>query len=384
MPWQLKHRAATDPMKFWPFIGAEPVMPRPHCRIEDIDVIAPNFKRRLSGVTSTIIQLVPEQAKAGIRIATLGPGLPDHLPFVRFRDLWRLWKRPEGKAFRVWHARRNVEMLPAIIMRDLLKMKLRIVFTSASQRKHTHYTRWLIGKMDSVIATSSKTAAYLTVPNTVIMHGVDTDRFSPPADKAAAKYAVSLNPERHHVGCFGRIRHQKGTDLFVEGMITVMDKNPKWDAVIAGRATAEHVAFEQALKTRVADAGLANRFIFAGEHTDIHRWYQALDIFVAPQRWEGFGLTPLEAMACGVPVVATDVGAFSELVVDGETGYVVPRIEATAISYALVKLMTDKTLLMNCVTNARSHILENFALTREVTEISRIYESVIAYSHVSN
>ena len=351
-------------------------MSKPHCRIEDIDVIAPNFKRRLSGVTSTIIQLVPEQAKAGIRIATLGPGLPDHLPFVRFRDLWRLWKRPEGKVFRVWHARRNVEMLPAIIMRDMLKMKLRIVFTSASQRKHTHYTRWLIGKMDSVIATSHKTAAYLAAPNQVIMHGVDTQRFSPPADKAAAKYAVSLNPERHHVGCFGRIRHQKGTDLFVEAMIIAMDKNPKWDAVIAGRATAEHLAFEQALKARVADAGLAQRFIFAGEHTDIHRWYQALDIFVAPQRWEGFGLTPLEAMACDIPVVATDVGAFSELVVDGETGYVVPEISANALAEGIQRLVNKPDLLDAFSRNARRHVEQNFGLQIEAAKIGEVYETL--------
>ena len=53
---------------------------------------------------------------------------------------------------------------------------------------------------------------------------------------------------------------------------------------------------------------------------EMPRWYQALDLLVAPQRWEGFGLTPLEAMACGVPVIATTVGAFDELVVEGKTG----------------------------------------------------------------
>ena len=356
-------------------------MPKQHCRIEDIDVIAPNFKRRLSGVTSTIIQLVPEQAKAGIRIATLGPGLPDHLPFVRFRDLWRWWKRPAGKAFRVWHARRNVEMVAGIVLRDVLRMPLRLVFTSASQRKHMPFTRLMINKMDSVIATSHKTAAYLTVPNTVIMHGIDTDRFSPPLDKAAAKYAVSLDPERFYVGCFGRIRHQKGTDLFVEAMIIAMAKNPDWDAVIAGRATAEHLAFEQALKTRIADAGLAHRFIFAGEHTDIHRWYQALDIFVAPQRWEGFGLTPLEAMACGVPVVATDVGAFSELVVDGKTGYVVPEISAVALAEGIQRFVNKPDLLDACCGDARRHVEQGFGLHIESTKIGEVYEALFEGDH---
>jgi mannosyltransferase len=66
-----------------------------------VDVIAPNFKQRLSGVTSTIIQLIPFQRDAGLRIATLGPGLPDHLPRIRFRDLWQLWRRPVSGNMRV-------------------------------------------------------------------------------------------------------------------------------------------------------------------------------------------------------------------------------------------------------------------------------------------
>ncbi len=142
--------------------------------IRDVEVIAPNFKRRLSGVTSTIIQLIPIQRALGQKIAVLGPGLPDSLPSIRFLDLLHLWKAPDGRRCRVWHARRNVEMLPAIILRDLLRMKLKIAFTSASQRRHTGWSKFLIGRMDAVIATSGKTAAYLEVPNDVILHGIDT------------------------------------------------------------------------------------------------------------------------------------------------------------------------------------------------------------------
>ncbi len=346
---------------------------RAHSRIEDVDVIAPNFKRRLSGVTSTIIQLVPLQAKMGLRIATLGPGLPDHLPSVRFRDLWRLWKRPAGKKFRVWHARRNVEMIGGIFLRDVLRMPLKIVFTSASQREHKSFTRFLIGRMDAVIATSAKTARYLKVPNQVIMHGIDTNKFCPPADKAAAKYAVSLDPERQHVGCFGRIRHQKGTDLFVEAMIITMANNSNWDAVICGRATAEHQTFEQGLKSRVAEAGLSKRFIFAGEHTDIHRWYQAMDLFVAPQRWEGFGLTPLEAMASGVPVIATDVGAFGELVRVGINGEICPAGDIEALTSAIDTFFSNPAKIKNMGENAKRFALENFALEKEVIALNNVY-----------
>ncbi len=62
-----------------------------------VHVIAPNFKIRLSGVTSTIIQLVPVQNRLGQKVAVLGPGLPGDLPHLRFRDLWKLWRPPEGQ-----------------------------------------------------------------------------------------------------------------------------------------------------------------------------------------------------------------------------------------------------------------------------------------------
>ena len=124
------------------------------------------------------------------------------------------------------------------------------------------------------------------------------------------------------MGCFGRIRAQKGTDVFVDAMIRVLGTHADAAAIVMGRAVDKDQDFVDNLKARVTDAGLGKRLLFLPEVPvwEMANWYQVLDLYVAPQRWEGFGLTPLEAMACGVPVVATRVGAFEELVVDGETG----------------------------------------------------------------
>ena len=341
----------------------------------ELDVIAPNFKRRLSGVTSTIVQLVPLQAKS-LRIATLGPGLPSGLPRLRWAKVPALLRRPTGRPFRIWHARRNVEMLAGVILRDVFSAPLRIVFTSASQRRHTRWTRFLIARMDSVIATSAKTAAYLVVPNRVILHGIDTRRFSPPADRAAAIAARGLDPALHYVGCFGRVRHQKGTDLFVDAMIRLLPSRPRWAAIVAGRATAEHRGFEARLRAKVEEAGLTDRIRFVGEHRDIDAWYRALDLFVAPQRWEGFGLTPLEAMASGVPVVASDVGAFSELLVDGVTGQIVPRDDIDAMTTAIARLMDDDARREEAGRAGLAHVRERFALEREASEIGEVYRDL--------
>ena len=344
--------------------------------IDGLHAIAPNFKKRLSGVTSTIRQLIPAQRRLGYRIAATGPGLPDTLPQVRLTGFWRFWKKPDGVPVRIWHARRNTEMVGGLILRDVLRMPVKIVFTSASQRHHKWFTRWLIARMDHVIATSAKTASYLKVPSTVILHGIDTERFAPAEDKAAAKSAKGLDPALSYIGCFGRVRHQKGTDLFIDAVMPVLRDHPGWAAVIAGRATAEHQAYEQALKDKVRAEGLAERLLFVGEHTDIDALYKTLDLFVAPQRWEGFGLTPLEAQASGVPVVATDVGAFSEIIPEGKSGTVLKTLEAREMEAAIRTFVSDDALLARASDAARAHALENFAIDREANDIIAVYKAV--------
>ena len=339
-----------------------------------VEVVASNLKRRLSGVTSTIIQLVPIQSQS-LGIATFGPGLPDTLPRMRWWQLFSLWKRPGSGRKRIWHARRNTEMLTGLVLK-LLGAPLSLVFTSAAQREHTRWTRFLIRQMDAVIATSSKAAAYLKVPSTVVMHGVDTSRFTPPKDKAAALSALRLDPTRNYVGCFGRVRHQKGVDLFVDAMIELLPGRPGWSAVISGRTTGQHAEFEQELKQKAAATGLADRILFVGEVADITPWFGAMSLYIAPQRWEGFGLTPLEAMSSGVPVVATDVGAFSELVVEGVTGNVVAREDLPAIIAAAGRLMDDETARKAAAEAALAHARSAFPLRREADGIRTGYDRV--------
>ena len=151
--------------------------------LDQIEVIAPNFKKRHSGVTSTVLRLVPLQAR-DIPIVASGPELPPEVPNLPPARLPSLPKRPDGVA-RVWHARRNVEMIAGLALKHLGRKKLKLLFTSAAQRRHTGFTRWLIRQMDAVIATSAKSAAYLERPATVIHHGINCVQFSPVEDRPA-------------------------------------------------------------------------------------------------------------------------------------------------------------------------------------------------------
>lgn len=342
-----------------------------------IDVIAPNFKRRLSGVTSTIVRLVPIQAQ-DIAIAAVGPVLPEQLPQIRLRDLITLPRRgPHGA--RVWHARRNTEMLGGLALKHLLGKKLKLVFTSASQRHHTWLTKALIARMDAVIATSARTAAYLERPATVILHGIDAESFHPPQDRAAIRRALNLPEDGVLIGCYGRIRAQKGTDAFVDAMIAALRDRPNARALVMGRALDKYADFARDLEARVAQAGMTERILFRPEVPvwEMPQWYQALDLFVAPQRWEGFGLTPLEAMACGVPVVATTVGAFEELVADGQTGFLVPPDAPDAIATATAQLLDNPQLRAQQSIAARSHIETGFRIADEAAAITAVYRGLL-------
>lgn len=348
--------------------------------MKEVDVLVPNFKRRLSGVTSTIVRLVPIQSKS-MNIRTCGMGLPktfNSMPLLKIL----LMSRSGPSGVRVWHARRNVEMAFGLILKHLLGKKLALVFTSASQRHHTSFTKYLIQKMDFIVATSKKTASYLERDASVVMHGIDTDNFSPTKDKVSLRRELGLPVHGQIVGCFGRIRHQKGTDVFVKAMIDVLQKNSTAFGIIMGRATQKDSGFFDSLKDTVAASGLSDRILFLPEVQvwEIPDWYKSLDLYVAPQRWEGFGLTPLEAMSCGLPVVATKVGAFEELVVNGVTGQLIDADDLAHMSQSITSYLDHTNKIKEHGVSARNHVLQNFKIEHEADSLNTIYKTLLSSS----
>jgi len=341
---------------------------------KDIEVVAPNLKRRLSGVTATVVRLIPVQARM-IGIVATGPGLPPELPHI---PLQRAATLPRDR-WRVWHARRNTEMALGLILRHLLRRRYRLLFTSAAQRRHTGFTRWLIRRQDALIATSPQAASYLERPATVILHGVDTQVFQPAPDRAALRRELGLDPEALLVGCFGRVRAQKGVDLLVTAALRVFPRHPKAQLVFSGRITPDNRAFADELIARAQAAGLADRIRFLGEipWDDVVRLYRALDLFAAPARWEGFGLTPLEAMASGVPVIAARVGAYETLIRDGETGTLIARDDADALAAALDRWLSDDAGREAAGRAARAHVEANHAIEGEARAIVEVYRRLL-------
>ena len=348
-------------------------MPAENTLPDDLQVIVPNLHRRYSGVTATNRMVAPKLAKL-VRAAWFGSYRPEGIAGMGVNDLFRLWRRRKPL---VWHARRNDEMIIGLLLRAL-GWPLKLVFTSAAQRHHKRLTRWLISQMDAIIATSDASASYLKREATVIPHGVDTDVYAPPADRAAA-FAESGLPGRYAVGCFGRIRAQKGSDVFVDAMCRLLPRYPDFTAVMVGAIVAEQMGFANDLKQRIEAAGLASRIVMTGELEieEVQRWYRRLTIYAFTSRNEGFGLTLIEAMAAGAALVAARAGAAELVVEDDVTGVLVPTGDADALAAALEPLMRDVAAAGAMGARGRERVIEKFSLDAEAAAIAGVYRTLI-------
>ncbi len=241
--------------------GKKALSAEPGPQLRGLVALAPNLHWRYSGVTSTILALAPVFSARGVAIACVGPHLPDNVARIPFRQIFSQgWSRPPVGKFRLWHARRNNEMIVGLALKVLLRQPWRLVFTWAGQRRQTAFTRFLLRHMDAVIATSEGSASYLEVPCAIIHHGVDVRRFSPLPDRAEEWRRAGL-PGSFGIGAFGRIRPQKGTDVLVAAAIRLFPAYPEAVLLLTGLTTPDNAAFVEGLKKQIAEAGLEQRSI---------------------------------------------------------------------------------------------------------------------------
>ncbi|MGC1495122.1 MAG: glycosyltransferase family 4 protein [Sulfitobacter sp.] len=339
------------------------------------ELFVTNYNPHFTGVSATTANVVRQQV-AQYDMALVGhplPGCPT--PLSRSAAHRASLIGPAEKPFAIWHVRRNPEMRSAIWLRDIRRAPIKIVFTSAAQRLHSAYPRWLISRMDAVIATTDKAAAYVPHVRAVVPHGVDTDVFTPAQDRAAAWAALGYGGTQG-IATVGRIRPEKGTDVFVDAMLRLLPQSPGTTALVVGRAGGKHEAFLKGLKDKVAAAGLADRLLFVGEipAADLPKLMQALCLVVQLPRYEGYGMVPLEGLASGVAFVGSDAGYYRQFSDQGRVGSIVPLDAEAAAEAAKTWLSHADPDQLSQIT--RDVVKTHFSAKAEADGIGAVYRDL--------
>ncbi len=345
------------------------------------DLIVTNFNRNFTGVSATAAGVVRQQAQ-DYDLVLAGHSLPGcPAPITKAQAIRLSRTPPKGRPFTIWHVRRNPEMRAAIWARDVLRLPIRIVFTSAAQRTHSAFPRWLISRMDAVVATTERAAEFVPNVRATVPHGVDTEQFLPATDRVAA-WDETGYPGTMGLATIGRIRPEKGTDRFVDAMLHLLPDHPNLTALVIGRAATSDQAFLSDLKSKIAAAGLSGRLLFPGEIAPnaLPTLMRALIAVVQLPRYEGYGMTPLEGMASGVPFVATDAGYYRSFSGQGQTGVIVPEDDAMATAEAISKMLGDPKRYAKMSEDARATAETHFSIRSEADAINAVYHTLWAES----
>ncbi|MFF1449438.1 glycosyltransferase family 4 protein [Streptomyces sp. NPDC058274] len=214
--------------------------------------------------------------------------------------------------------------------------------------------------------------AGVAAPWRVIPNGVDPARFCPAAAgavRAGIPLLAAVDPAAPLVVCVGRLCRQKGQDVLLEAWGSVARRVPGARLVLVGDGPDA-----EGLRALAPDSVL-----FAGAAPDAVPWYRAADLVVLPSRWEGMALAPLEAMACGRPVVVTDVdGARESLPPDVQARCLVPPGAAGPLADALCGLLSDPPLRESLGRRGRRHVLTTHDVRHTAEAVADVYRELLA------
>lgn len=239
--------------------------------------------------------------------------------------------------------------------------------------------RWLWSQTDRGIAISEAIRQFVirfgSAPPerlVTIHYGLDPSTVpAPPDARAALRESLGLPGDCPVVGSVCRLAGQKGLLYGLRGFARIAPRFPQAHYVIAGDGP-----LRPRLETEAHRLGLAERVHFLGWRDDARAIIAGLDVLLAPSLWEGFGLVFLEAMALCVPVIGACVSAIPEIVIDGETGWLVPPRDPDAIGAALHEAFTDPPAARMRGANGRRRLEERFSPEMMVERTLALYRSL--------
>ena len=238
----------------------------------------------------------------------------------------------------------NKRRLYIIIERFFSKITDEIITVSAQDKQLAIEHNVASASQQTVIhnGVPLKNSAPHVYQNNSVVKLISVARFSEQKDHESLLKALSLLETRNWI-------------------LTLVGKGPRLDE----------------MKQLSRDLGISDNVVFTGERLDVDALLADSDIFLLISNWEGFPISILEAMRAGLPVLASDVGGVSESVIDGKTGYLVPRADVDAIKNRLVDLISDSALRAALGKSGNEFFLENFSFNAMYNKTVELYKIAI-------
>ncbi len=268
------------------------------------------------------------------------------------------------------------------------RMGIPVVCTAHGSDVHTHphrnrgiarYTRAALRSADRVVAVSADLSRRIsalepqTVPVDVIYNGVDLNRFAPADDRAELRHRLGLPVNGVGICTVSRLVDAKGIPELVSSFRTVLKANADAWLVIVGGGPLES-------QVRSWARELGGRLVAAGPvaHARVPEYLKAADVFALPSHREGVPVALLEAMACGLPVVATAVGGIPEVVTDGLTGLLGHPHDEENLTQNLIRLVGDADLRRTMGAASQDLIRSSFQWDHGSAKLARLYADLVA------
>jgi glycosyltransferase involved in cell wall biosynthesis len=204
----------------------------------------------------------------------------------------------------------------------------------------------------------------------VVHNGIDLTKFRP----RGARHS----PGHLRVGILGELTANKGQLEFVRATETVAEQIDNVDFIIAGRDNSRDGDYGLRLKALIEASKFRDRIQLIESRIDVPEFLSGLDIVVSTSRSEAFGLVIIEAMAAGVPVVATATAGACEIISDNETGHLVPVGDVNEMAAAISLLLKDPAQRQQIAESARQTVARNFSLERMVSDTEAVYRQVLS------
>lgn len=255
--------------------------------------------------------------------------------------------------------------------------RLQAAFYAALERFAAHF---LTARIVTVADGEQELARRYRVGNprqfTTVRNGIHVDAYQLSVDRDSMKTSLQIPAGRLLVGAVGRLGKQKDPLTFIRMAALVNKHMPDVDFIWVGTGPLLNDA-----KQLARDLGVLNQVFFVGERADVPVILKIMDCFVLPSLWEGLSIVLLEAMAAGLPVVATDIPGNAEVVTDGVTGWLVPVHDAAALAKSVMDLLHTPARALAFSQAAQNLIRRDFTYAQMITAIEQIYIEVYGEWH---